>query len=281
MRPVEKACITGGSSGIGLAVAGELVRRGADVLLIARDPVRLAEAAEGLKARGTRPGQIVRTLALDVGDGAAVKALLPPAARAFGDPDLLVNCAGSAYPGYFAEIPDGEFEKALDVHLKGTWYVTRALLDGLVRRRGVLVNVSSIAGLVGVFGYSAYGPAKFGVIGLSEALRSELAPRGVRVAVLCPPDTDTPGFRRENLTKPVETRAVSGNVRALSPEEVARELFAGLGKKKFLIVPGLSGKFAVFMIRRFPGLTRRVMDHQIRRASVMGPSPRGGVEDEG
>ena len=91
---MKKAYITGGSSGIGFAVAGELARRGADILLMARNPERLTAAAAELRSLHVRPEQKIETLALDVGDGKAVKALLPPAARAFGDPDILVNCAG-------------------------------------------------------------------------------------------------------------------------------------------------------------------------------------------
>ena len=89
-----------------------------------------------------------------------------------------------------------------------------------------VINVSSIGGFIGVFGFTAYSASKFGLIGLSEALRGELKPRGIAVSVLCPPDTDTPGMARENKTKPDETHAISGNVKLMSAENVAKALFS-------------------------------------------------------
>jgi short-subunit dehydrogenase len=151
------------------------------------------------------------------------------------------------------------------VHVKGLWYVTRNLIEPLKRRRGAVVNVSSLAGLTGVFGYTAYGAAKFAVIGFSEALRSEMKPHGVHVAVLCPPDTDTPQLARENETKPRETRAIAANTRVLSPDLVARALYAGLDKKVFLIIPGLPARFAARIIRYFPGIMRRFMDRTVAK----------------
>lgn len=267
---VRCAFITGGSSGIGLAVAKELVRRRADVLLIARDKDRLEQAAKVLKSvlvdssdRSERQHRVA-TLPLDVGNPEQVKSLLLRAVQEFGEPDFLLNSAGEAYPDYFDRIPDALFEQTIDVHLKGTWYVTRTLLPYLKKNRGVIVNVSSIAGLVGVFGYTAYSAAKAGVIGFSEAIRSELSCEGVRVAVLCPPDTDTPGLERENRTKPPETKAVSAKAGVLKPEKVAQDLFRGLSKGEFLIVPGLEARFTSWVARHMPVVIRWVMDRTIR-----------------
>ncbi len=267
---VRCAYITGGSSGIGLAVAKELVRRKVDVLLIARDRSRLELAArvlesEKIKVSDTLEGESrIAILPLDVGNPEQVKSMLLPAVQEFGEPDFLFNCAGAAFPDYFERITDDLFEQTLHVNLKGTWYVTKALLPYLKKNRGMIVNVSSMAGLVGVFGYTAYSAAKAGVIGFSEALRSELVDEGVRVAVLCPPDTDTPGFEQENRTKPAETKAISANAGILKPEKVAQELFRGLSKGKFLIVPGLEAKFTAWAVRHMPGVVRWVVDRTIR-----------------
>ena len=262
---VRCAFITGGSSGIGLAVARELVQRGVDVLLIARDKGRLEQAAESLKAaKSQKEHPRVSTLSLDVGNPVEVKSMLQKSVEEFGEPDFLLNCAGEAFPNYFDRIPDPLFEQTINVHLKGTWYVIKALLPYLKKNRGIIVNVSSLAGLVGVYGYTAYSAAKAGVIGFSEALRSELAMEGVRVAVLCPPDTDTPGFERENRTKPVETKAISKNAGVLKPGKVAQELFRGLSKGKFLIVPGLEARFTAWIARHLPLVVRWVMDRSVR-----------------
>jgi len=273
---VRCAFITGGSSGIGLAVAKELVHEGVDVLLIARDKVRLEQAAESLRAtesskapRSSAAGRTVgnsrvSTLSLDVGNPEEVKNALHKAVEEFCEPDFLLNCAGEAFPDYFDRIPDAQFERTIDVHLKGTWYVTKTLLPYLKKNRGTIVNVSSLAGLVGVFGYTAYSAAKAGVIGFSEALRSELAVEGVQVAVLCPPDTDTPGFERENRTKPEETKVISKNAGVLKPEKVAQELFRGLSRRKFLIVPGLEARLTAWVARHLPVVVRWVMDRTVR-----------------
>ncbi len=267
---VRCAFITGGSSGIGLAVAKELVRRKADVLLIARDKNRLEQAAGSLiSGRVDASGRIepkprVATLALDVGNPEQVKNLLLRAVQEFGEPDFLLNCAGEAFPDYFDRIPDALFEQTINVHLKGTWYVTKTLLPYLKKNQGIIVNVSSLAGLVGVFGYTAYSAAKAGVIGFSEALRSELVDEGIRIAVLCPPDTDTPGFEKENRMKPRETKAISASAGVLKPETVAQELFRGLSKGKFLIIPGFEARFTAWVARHMPVVVRWVMDRTIR-----------------
>jgi short-subunit dehydrogenase len=104
------------------------------------------------------------------------------------------------------------------------------------------------------------------VIGFSEALRSELKPHGITVSVLCPPDTDTPGFAQENTTKPPETHAVSAGAKVMTAEQVADALFAGMAKRAPLIVPGFDGKVSALMKRLAPGLVERVMDRAIARA---------------
>lgn len=267
---VRCAYITGGSSGIGLAVAKELVLKKVDVLLIARDRIRLERAAHALESvrvkasNKAEPESRIAVLPLDVGNPEQLKSLLLPAVQEFGEPDFLFNCAGAAFPDYFERISDDVFEQTLHVNLRGTWYITKTLLPYLKKNRGIIVNVSSMAGLIGVFGYTAYSAAKAGVIGFSEALRSELLDEGVRVAVLCPPDTDTPGFERENQIKPLETKAISANAGVLKPEKVAQELFRGLSKGKFLIVPGLEAKCTAWAVRHIPGVVRWVVDRTIR-----------------
>jgi short-subunit dehydrogenase len=130
---------------------------------------------------------------------------------------------------------------------------------------GHIVNVSSIAGFIGIFGYTAYSASKFGIIGLSECLRNEMKPYGIKVSVLCPPDTDTPGFVRENLSKPEETKAISGNAGLMSPEQVAQALIKGMNKGAFLIIPGIEGKLIHLVKHLFPGFVGSVLDYQVRK----------------
>ena len=110
----------------------------------------------------------------------------------------MINSAGIQYPDYFERIPFDVFDQTVRTNLYGIWNVLAALVPAMKGSGGHIVNVSSIAGFMGVFGYTAYSATKFGVIGFSEALRSEMRPHGIRVSVLCPPDTDTPGLAQEN-----------------------------------------------------------------------------------
>jgi short-subunit dehydrogenase len=156
--------------------------------------------------------------------------------------------------------------RILSVNVGGTWNTTQILLPELERRGGTIVNTSSVAGFVGILGYAAYSASKFGLIGLSEVLRNELKPRGIRVCVLCPPDTDTPGFQNENLTKPYETMVMSETVPVKSAEYVASAFMKGLRSSKFLIVPGFMGKLTLFVKGVAPRIVFGIVDSDLRKA---------------
>jgi short-subunit dehydrogenase len=133
---------------------------------------------------------------------------------------------------------------------------------------GYIVNVSSIAGFIGLFGYTDYSASKFAIIGFSEALRSELKRYGITVSVLCPPDTDTPGFHEENKTKPEETKAISGSAKLMQPDEVARALLSGMRKEARHIIPSFDGKLIFLLKRLLPGLVEFVMDSTIKKVQA-------------
>ncbi|CAM2069721.1 SDR family oxidoreductase [Sulfidibacter corallicola] len=259
--------ITGGFSGIGLALARLLARQGARLALFARRKERLQEAVAALRDSGDASERLeVFFEALDVSDEAAVGRVMAEAVSRFGSPDVLVNNAGIAHTHYFEDIDSGLFERMLQVNLCGPRHVTTALLPHMGRGSHV-VNVSSLAGLIGIFGYTGYSASKFGLIGFSEALRCELAPRGVRVSVVCPVDTDTPQLHEENLTKPPETAAISGKGVPLTAEKVARDLLKGVRRGSFMIIPGWEGKFYWWANRFLPGLVRMIIDREVRRVA--------------
>ncbi len=257
--------ITGGSSGIGLSTANLLAASGANVLIFARTKERLEAAVGGIERHRASTTQRISSMQLDVSDNKKVRAVMAEAVKQFGPPDLLINCAGRAYPHYFEDISYEQFDETMKTNLYGIWNTTAALVPVMKQRGGHIVNVSSMAGFVGVFGYTDYSASKFGIIGFSEALRSELRGHGIAVSVLCPPDTDTPGFATENTTKPEETREISKSAKILPADEVARQLIKGIKKDSFIIIPGFDGKLTWRIKRLFPWLVDFVMNSQIRK----------------
>jgi short-subunit dehydrogenase len=258
--------ITGGSSGIGLAVAEQMAAAGAHVLIFARDEARLRQAVEKIQAARRHERQNIAWHRLDVTDVSAVLPAFSKSIADFGPPDILINSAGQARPNYFEKINAEQFEATMKLNLYGTRHAIAAALPQM-KPGGHIVNVSSVAGLIGVFGYTDYSASKFAVIGFSEALRAELKPKGITVSVLCPPDTDTPGLEAENITKPAETRAISANARTIPAETVARALLEGMAKKRFLIIPGFDARLSVLVKRLAPGLVEWIMNRTIARVN--------------
>jgi len=258
------AYITGGSSGIGLAAAKLLASKGASVFIFARQEGVLKEAVGGIEKCRVSPEQRFSYKPLDVAQRETVVNVLAEAVNEFGDPDILINSAGISYPQKFDDTDYRKFDDIIKVNLYGTWNTIDVLLPSLKQKKGYIVNVSSIAGFIGVFAMTSYSASKFGVIGLSEALRSELKSCGVNVSVLCPPDVSTPMLEKSNKIKPEEAKAISGEADIMTPEAVAEVLIGSLAKDDFLIIPNASGRFTYFMKRLLPGLTEWIIDGKIR-----------------
>jgi len=182
------AVITGGGDGIGAAIARLFAREGARVALVDVDASRCEETSRQIREGGgecraytadvSSADQVARAAAQILADHAAV--------------DVLVNNAGIWRPGTVVDLDERTWDAVLGTNLKGAFLVSRQLIPGMVeRRRGVVINVASVAGLVGAAGASCYAASKGGLVNLSRSMALDFAPYNVRVNCLCPGMTDT------------------------------------------------------------------------------------------
>lgn len=271
MKPADfknkQVYAVGASLGIGLSIANRVASLGAHVTIFARRQEPLERAVAAVSAARIQPTQRVTARQVDVADHLQVVDVMTRAVAECGPPDVLINCAGRAYPRHFEEISYEQFAETLRVNLHGCWNTVQVLLPHMKPRGGYIVNTASLAGLIGVFGYTDYSASKFALVGFSEALRSELKAYNITVSVLCPPDTDTPGLAIENRTKPEETRAIAAAAKVMSPDAVADALIRGMARRTFLIIPGVDGRLSVLAKRLFPGVVERIMDRTVRQVT--------------
>lgn len=261
----KNVVITGGSYGIGLELSRSFLKEGANVFIIARNQEKLDRAVEDL-ARDAKSGRIVKGLPADVGHAESIKKTIEYIAAEAGGIDVLVNNAGIVRPGYFEELPTKDFEDVMKTDYFGAVYATKAALPFLLEHAESAVSfTSSLAGHKGIFGYATYSPAKSAVIALAEVIRSELKNRGLQVTVLCPADTDTPGFKEEKEVRPRETDAAAGSGGLMTPAETAEAFMASFKKGKFMINCGMMGKFFYRACGVSPGFVDFFFDSAIKK----------------
>lgn len=257
--------ITGGSSGIGLSAAKQLAALGANTFIFSRNQDRLKSAAKEIETSRKDNSVNIDYMPLDVSDNEMTKNVMGKAVEKMGAPDILINSAGRSSPNYFENITYEQFDETMKINLFGVRNTIASLFPYMKEKGGHIINVSSVAGFVGVFGFTDYSASKFGLIGFSESLRSECKQFGILVSVLCPPDTDTPMLEAENSTKPEETKAISETGGLLTADYVAKVMIKGIGKKRFIIIPGFMGKLTYIAKRFLPGIVEAVMDWDIKK----------------
>ncbi len=267
------ALVTGGSSGIGIAIARLLARQGAHVWITARRPANQETAWKEIEASGQNPGGTEHRLqrggifVADVSDAAQAAAAVEYVTAQAGVPDLVVNSAGITHPGYVQDLSLDIFRAMMDVNYFGTVYITKAVLPGMLARgSGHFINISSMGGVIGAFGYSAYGASKFAVRGFSDVLRSELKPLGLCVSVVFPADTDTPQLAYEEPFKPFETKALAGNAKVMSPEAVAKVTLQQAARGRYIIVPGFDSSLFYWLNSHLGNAVYPVLDWMIAQA---------------
>ncbi|WP_121612996.1 3-ketoacyl-ACP reductase [Mesobacillus foraminis] len=214
----KTALITGGGRGIGRAAAIALAQEGVNIGLLGRTLENLEKVTEELEQYGVN----VSGAAADVADMNSVHHAVDHITSELGPIDILINNAGTAKFGGFLELEPEEWEKIIQVNLMGTYYVTRAVLPGMIERKtGDIINISSTAGQKGAPVTSAYSASKFGVLGLTESLMMEVRKHNIRVTAMTPSTVAT------DLA--VENNLVGENTeRVMQAEDLAEMMVAQL-----------------------------------------------------
>nr|XP_020851409.1 3-ketodihydrosphingosine reductase isoform X2 [Phascolarctos cinereus] len=224
--PGAHVVVTGGSSGIGKCIAIECYKQGAFITLVARDENKLLQAKKEIEKYSINDKQVVLCISVDVSqDYGQVENVIKQAQEKLGPVDMLVNCAGTSVSGKFEDLEINYFERLMNINYLGSVYPSRAVITTMKERRmGRIVFVSSQAGQLGLFGFTAYSSSKFALRGLAEALQMEVKPYNIYITIAYPPDTDTPGFAEEKKTKPLETQLISETSSLCKPEQVAKQI---------------------------------------------------------
>jgi NAD(P)-dependent dehydrogenase (short-subunit alcohol dehydrogenase family) len=245
--------ITGGSRGLGLALAREFAAEGCKIAICARDAAELERAREDLESRGAQ----VFAARCDVTNLAEVDGLIGSVLERFGAIDILVNNAGQIQVGPVQEMTLADFEQAMDVMFWGVVYPTRSVLPHMLERRdGRIVNITSIGGKVAVPHLLPYDCAKFAAIGFSEGLRAELVAEGIKVVTIAPGLMRTGSYRNASFKGDAESEAawfgVSSSLPGITMEgsRAARQIVSATRRgdaERILTTPAQ-------MLARFHGL---------------------------
>lgn len=252
--------ITGASDGIGAELARQYAaqRPAPRLVLAARSPDTLAAVAEECRSRGAE----VLHVPTDVSDEVQCRGLIAAAVTRFGGIDVLVNNAGVSAQALFSEVQAEHlawYEQLMRVNLWGSIWCTHAALPHLQARRGRIVAVSSLAGMVGIPGRTAYSASKFAMTGFFEALRSELKPSGVSVTTAYPGVVAT-RIRYHGYNARGEAAGTSGlkEENAMSVEECARLILHGALQRQREVVMTPQGKWGRFLKLLAPGLVENM-----------------------
>lgn len=243
--------ITGASSGIGKACALEYAKRGAKVVLAARNSQKLKETAKEIQNIGGQPPLYVTT---DVTQESDCEQLIKKTISHFGRIDILINNAGIAMRALFKDVKLDVLRDVMNVNFWGTIYCTKFALPYLLQTKGSVVGIISIAGYMGLPGRTGYGASKYAVRGFLDTLRVENLKTGLHVLVAAPGFTAS-NIRTTSLTANGQTQGESprDESKMMSAEECAKHIIDAIEKRKReLILTFKEGKLTVWLSKWFP-----------------------------
>lgn len=262
------AVITGGSSGIGLAIAEALAKKGARILIVARNEKKLTDAAQQIASSSQFP---IETLSADISQLEDVKAIANKVSELALCADIVVNNAGIVSGGFLVDTPLEEWERLYSLNVRGLVGLLQQLTPAM-EAQGLqdqqprhIVNIASAAGILAFPGMSAYSATKAAVISLGDCLRLELAPAKVGVSTVCPTYVKTPIAETVQLFGRMDTPRGHKNVSkgfknaSLTADLVANETLKAINKNKGLIILGRDGKIADVIQRLSRGLLVNMM----------------------
>jgi len=246
--------VTGGSDGIGKALVEAFLVLGAKVATCGRNYDKLYQL------QSVHPGAPLLIHTADVSKEQDCRQFIDITLKSFGTIDVLINNAGISMRSLFEEVELDTLRKVMDINFWGTVYCTKFALPYILKNKGTIVGISSIAGYRGLPGRSGYSASKFAVNGWMEALRTELLESGTNVLWVCPGFT-TSNIRNAALNKTGESQGESpmDEGKMMSSEECAQHIIKAIEKRKRTIVLTFTGKRTVFMNRFFPSLADKLV----------------------
>ena len=257
--------ITGGASGIGAALGSCFGQEGSRIALLDVDEEALRGVERNLLVRGVDVFARTCDVTCEENCVQAIQAVL----NRYAGVDVLINNAGVTQISLFRETPVPVFRRVMEVNFFGSLYCTKAALESLIARKGMIIVVSSTAGVAPLMGRTGYAASKHALHGLFESLRAELFPQGVHVMMACP------GFTRTQLQSRALHRSEGRPAndpdwvgKQASPEEVARAIYQGALKRKPLLILTPVGKLSYYLKKFAPALYERMMARKLERKFV-------------
>lgn len=248
--------ITGGTSGIGKALAEKFGNEGSKILITGRKEPELESAVRELRARGID----IEGFRADVSVEEDNRRMAEEAIRRFGKIDVLINNAGISMRALFSEVDLEVVKTVMNINFYGVLYATKYCLPEITKNKGSIVGISSIAGFRGLPGRTGYSASKFALNGFLEVLRTELLKTGVHVLTACPGFTAS-NIRKRSLTKTGAQQGESPRQeeKMMTAEECADHIYNATVKRKRTLILTTQGKLAVFLNKWFPSFADKIV----------------------